>query len=67
MSFIASEAVSATSAAIVGLRDAERSQQLQLISLHPSLVKIIKDGSDEMMHLVLETLQAAVKAGCIYY
>nr|GEW82930.1 START domain, START-like domain protein [Tanacetum cinerariifolium] len=46
MSFIASKAVSDTSAAIVGLRDAE--------------------GSDETIHLVLETLQAAVKAGWAY-
>ncbi|CAK9157331.1 unnamed protein product [Ilex paraguariensis] len=46
------------------LPDADRGiLQLHLLGLFSSLANLLNHASDETMHLVLETLQAAVKAG----
>ncbi|XP_068637153.1 uncharacterized protein [Aristolochia californica] len=45
------------------LSASHRSVQSQIINLLSSLTDLLKQASDETLHLVLEALQAAVKAG----
>ncbi|KAL5974466.1 hypothetical protein ACLOJK_031131 [Asimina triloba] len=41
----------------------QRILQPQMMSLLPSLIDLLKQASDDSLHLVLEALQAAIKAG----